>query len=250
MPAKRGVADDECTKLEQGPIKTTVAGPESSRSGQVFFERVGVLHTRKFDRESSVEIAHDAALNLSERDQSSHCRERIAGDRSARQGQVDDPASQARPIRQGHRGTRIFRLEAFMTAILGRTQKVPVGEPGQLRGELLPLAGSGRDGHRKAIGVNADDRSFETAEMIDVGNDAFALSPGHRRDNRHSSRRHVDDLTGKLAPISQHISAKEIDAHTLKASPFVVLWQDVENLIQHGCVALLPSPGGDYAVRG
>ena len=79
-----------------------------------------------------------------------------------------------------------------------------------------------RDGHRETIGQNADDRAFEPADMIDIGDHAFARLAAHRADDRHAAGRHVEHLTGKFAPVGQHVAAKQIDAHALKAALFFV----------------------------
>ena len=112
-----------------------------------------------------------------------------------------------------------------MAPIFRTAQEVPIGEPRQLRSQLFALARGRRDRHRKAIRMYADDRSFEPPEMVNIGNDAFTLCTGNWCHNRHAAGRHVDDLTGELTPIRQHISAKQIDTHTLEASPLIVLWQ-------------------------
>ena len=51
------------------------------RTGDVLFQKVRVLHARELDREAGVDMAHDAAGDLSERDQvptSGRCSQAIA----------------------------------------------------------------------------------------------------------------------------------------------------------------------------
>jgi len=52
--------------------------------------------------------------------------------------------------------------------------------------------------------------------MIDIGDDALARLTCDRSDQRHAARRHVGDLAGKLAPVGQHVTAEQIDAHALE----------------------------------
>jgi len=40
----------------------------------------------------------------------------------------------------------------------------------------------------------------EPAEARDIGDDALAERPRHRRDQPHAARRHADDAAGELAP--------------------------------------------------
>ena len=112
-----------------------------------------------------------------------------------------------------------------MTPIFRTAQEVPIGEPGQLGSQLFTFARRRRDRHRKAIRVYADDRSFEPPEMVNIGNDPLTLCAINWFHDRHAAGRHVDDLARELTPIRQHISAKQIDTHALKASPLIILWQ-------------------------
>ena len=59
--------------------------------------------------------------------------------------------------------------------------------------------------------------TFETAQMIDISDDAFAGLADDRRDQRHAARRHIHDLTGKFTPVGQHVAAQQVDADALKA---------------------------------
>ena len=93
-----------------------------------------------------------------------------------------------------------------------------VGEPGELGGELVALARRRRDRHGEAVLEQARDLAFEPAEMVDIGDDAFARLADDRRDQRHAAGRHVHDLAGKLAAVGQHIAAEQVDAHALKAA--------------------------------
>ena len=59
--------------------------------------------------------------------------------------------------------------------------------------------------------------AFQPAEMIDIGDDAFADVAADRRDQRHAAGRHIDDLAGKFAAVGQHVAAEQIDADALMA---------------------------------
>ena len=61
-----------------------------------------------------------------------------------------------------------------MATILRQVELVLVGEPGQLRGELVLLALRGDDRHGEAVFEGACDDAFDAADMIDIGNDLFA----------------------------------------------------------------------------
>jgi hypothetical protein len=61
----------------------------------------------------------------------------------------------------------------------------------------VALAGGRRDGHGEAILQRPRDLAFQTAEVIHIGDDAFADIAADRRDQRHAAGRHIDDLAGK-----------------------------------------------------
>ena len=72
--------------------------------------------------------------------------------------------------------------------------------------------------------------ALDAADMIDVGNDALADLAAHRRHQRGTAGRHVDDLARILIAVGQHEASKHVDFHTLKPPP---LW-----LRQLACGAL------------
>ena len=124
-----------------------------------------------------------------------------------------------------------------MAAIFRQAEDVAVGEPGQLRGELVALARRRGDRHREAVRQNADDRAFEPADMIDIGDDALARLAAHRADDRHAAGRHVEHLAGEFAPVGQHVAAEQIHAHALEAALLLVRGKNVEYFLQHGHAA-------------
>jgi hypothetical protein len=96
-----------------------------------------------------------------------------------------------------------------------------VGEPGELRRELVAFARRRRNAHGEAVLKDARDVAFEAAKMIDVGNDALAGSAGDWCDQRHATRRHIDKLAGEFTPVHQHVAPGEVDAHALLVAAFL-----------------------------
>src|SRR5579884_1079339 len=90
-----------------------------------------------------------------------------------------------------------------------------VGEPSELSGQLVAFADCRPDCHRKAIGEDARDVALESAQMVDIGDDALARRAAHRSDQCHAARRHIDDLARKLAAVRQHVAAEQVDLDAL-----------------------------------
>ena len=141
------------------------------------------------------------------------------------------------PSGSDHGGARIARHDAVVAAVLGQPEDLAVGEPGQLRGKLVALARGRGDRHRKTVRQDADNRAFEPADVIDIGDDALARDAAHRADDRHAAGRHVEHLTGEFAPVGQHVAAEQIHAHALEAALFLVQRENVEYFLQHGHAA-------------
>ena len=97
-------------------------------------------------------------------------------------GDVDDAAGDVDAVGQDQAGGRIARRHAAVTAIFRQAEDVAVGEPGELGGELVALARGRRDRHGEAVRELARDHAFQPADMIDIGDDAFARLAGNRRD--------------------------------------------------------------------
>jgi len=74
--------------------------------------------------------------------------------------------------------------------------------------------------HGKAIFDQTRDLTFKPAEMVDIGDDALARRAQDRRGEGHAAGRHVDDLTGKFAPVGQHIAAEQVDLDALMPAAF------------------------------
>ena len=107
-----------------------------------------------------------------------------------------------------------------MTAVFRQIENVPIGQPGQLCCEFVPLAGSCTHGHGKAIVDNAGDLTFNPADVVQIGDHAIADIADSGRQQGEATRRHIDDLAGKLAPIRQHVAAEQVNLHPLKAAAF------------------------------
>ena len=60
--------------------------------------------------------------------------------------------------------------------------------------------------------------ALKPAEMVHVGDDAFAGVADDRRDNGDAAGRHVDDLARKFAPVGQHVAPEQINLDALVAS--------------------------------
>ena len=133
-----------------------------------------MLQPGELDGETVFEVAHHAALHLAERDQRADRRPLVGRDAGARLRHVDDAATDVDAVRQDQARNGIARSDAAVAAVFRQTENVAVGEPGELRGELVALARRCRDRHRKAVLERARDMTFEPAQMVDVSDDAFA----------------------------------------------------------------------------
>jgi hypothetical protein len=106
-------------------------------------------------------VAHNAALGLSNRGNDAH-----GGRRS---GEIPIAAPDCDRSITGHVGAvwqhqsrdGVTRGETVMTTILGQIKDLPIGQPGQLRRELVPLAQRCGNGHRKSVFQDARDLSLE-----------------------------------------------------------------------------------------
>jgi hypothetical protein len=140
------------------------------------------------------------------------------GGPGARLRHVDDPAGEVEAVRQDQAADRIARNDAAVPAVFGQAEDMAIGEPGELRGELVALARCRRDRHGETVLKDARDVAFEPPKVIDVSDHALARLAGDWRNQRDAARRHVDDLTGKLAPVGKHVAAGEVHAYALKAA--------------------------------
>ncbi len=68
------------------------------------------------------------------------------------------------------------RHDAFVTAIFGQGKLVLVGEPGQLCGKLVFLLFRRRQENVEAFGGNFVGNSFDPPDVVDIGDDPFAVA--------------------------------------------------------------------------
>jgi len=137
-------------------------------AGDVVFEKVGMLQAGKLDGEAVFEVAHHAALHLAQGHQRPDRRPFPRGDAGAGLRHVDDAAGKIDAVRQDQAADRIARHDTAMTAVFRQAQNMPVGEPGELRRELVAFARGGRNGHREAVLKDAGNLTLEPPEMIDM----------------------------------------------------------------------------------
>src|SRR5437667_8230741 len=100
----------------------------------VLFQEIRVLESRELDGKTAFDVAHDASWRLSERDQSTDRRDRVARDRGARKRHIHDLARDRGTVRHGDGRARVAGHDALMFAIGRQAQDVPVGKPGELGG--------------------------------------------------------------------------------------------------------------------
>jgi hypothetical protein len=96
---------------------------------------------------------------------------------------------------------------------------ISIAAPDSDRSMIL-LAVGGDDRHCEPVLQTPRDDAFDAPDMIDIGNDLFAGLAYTVGAQRHVARRHVHYLAGMLRPVFKHETAVDLDAHTLKASPF------------------------------
>jgi len=188
-----------------------------SAAAHVLFEEIRMLEPRELDGEAVLEIANDAALHLAERHQRAHGRPLVGGDTGARLRYVDDAAADVEAVGHDEPADRIARGDTAVAAVFRQSENLPVGEPGELSGELVALARSRRNRHGEAVLKDPRDVPLKPAEGVHIGDNAFARLAADGSDHGHAARRHVDHLAGKLPAVCQHIAAKQVDFDTLEA---------------------------------
>jgi hypothetical protein len=91
----------------------------------------------------------------------------------------------------------------------GQVQLMPVRQPGELGREFVALAVGGVDAHGKALLENPQDLALEPADMVDIGDDAFADLAKIGSHQRRAAWRHIQNLAGKFLLIGEHIAPKQ-----------------------------------------
>ena len=74
-------------------------------------------------------------------------------------------------------------------------------------------------------------RALEPTQVVDIGHHPLMLPAADRRDQRHATGRHFDDLAGKLATVRQHVAAEQVHAHALIAPAFLGVRRRIEDLV-------------------
>src|SRR6185437_8108874 len=222
-PGAKAPAGAQNTRPDADKSSDAIKGKERLFAGNAVFDEIRVLQPREFDGEAVLDMTDDAALRLADHDHGADDGAQVGcdRDRGARLRQVDDAAGDVDAARQDQPRDRIARREAAMAAVFRQVEDLPVGEPGELRGKLVALAQCRRNAHGEAVLDEAGDLALEPAEMVDIGDDAFAGIANHRSDQGYAAGRHVDDLTRKFAPVGEHVAAEQVDLDPLMAPAFL-----------------------------
>src|SRR5690606_5157736 len=100
-------------------------------------ERLRALDDGELDGEAVLEVAHHLAAHGAERDLDADSRLDRVRDSRARKRQVDDAAGILAAVEKVEHAHRIARRDALVAAVFRQIQFVLVGEPGELRRELV-----------------------------------------------------------------------------------------------------------------
>lgn len=98
---------------------------------------------------------------------------------------------------------------ATLPPVLGQVEHVLVGQPGELRRHLVALAVGGGDVHHEATFDMGDDDTLDAADIVDIGDDAFADIARHWRNDHRVAGRHRQHLAGEFPAVGKHVAAKE-----------------------------------------
>src|ERR1700683_2247624 len=96
-------------------------------------------------------MAPHAPLQLTERDDRADWGPLIGLNTGAGLRHVDEAAGQVDPVGHNYLHRRFAWHNTAVPAVFRQTQNVAIGEPSQLRGELVALTGRRRDRHGKAV---------------------------------------------------------------------------------------------------
>ena len=171
----------------------------------------------EFEREAFLEVSHHAGLHLAEHDERSQRRAVFRRDGGAGPRHIDNPAGHLGAVLEREQRDRVARHDTVVAAVFRQVEDIAVGEPGQLRRELVALARGGSHGHGKTVVDDAGDPALDPADMVEIGDHAVADIADAGRQQGQSTRRHIDDLAGKFAPVRQHVAAQQMDLHPLEA---------------------------------
>src|ERR1700722_5431680 len=163
----------------------------------------------EFERDPAFEMANDLGGGFADHHRRADWRFGRDGERGARYRNVDEPGEKFLPGRQFQRCRREPRRNAFMPGILGQAERLPVGKPGQLIGELFALDHRQLHLDRETFLEMARDSSFNAADLIQISDDALAdAALGGSREGD-AARRNIDGLARIFASIFEHIAARQ-----------------------------------------
>jgi hypothetical protein len=175
----------------------------------VLAESLGREQPIEFDRDAAFEVTNDLGGGFADHNGRTDRRFGRDGERGARNRNVDEPGEKFLPVRQFQRCMREPRRNAFMPTILGHAERLPVGEPGELIGELFALDHRQLHLDRETLLEMARDRSFNAADLIQISDDALAdAALGGSREGD-AARRNVDGLARIFASIFEHVAARQ-----------------------------------------
>ncbi|MNL60213.1 hypothetical protein D3C87_1840090 [compost metagenome] len=83
-------------------------------------------------------------------------------------------------------------------------------------GHLVALARRGGNIHDETTIDLGQDRAFNAAHVIQIGDDALTDDARHGRDHHGVAGRHGQDLTGKFPPVRQHVATENRHVDALK----------------------------------
>src|SRR5882757_1665900 len=149
----------------------------------------------------------------------------FGGDRRARSRQVDDAARHLAAVLKREHRNRVAGHDTVVAAVFRQVEDIAVGEPGELGGKLVALAGGGADRHSKAVVDDPRDLALDPADMVEIGDYAVADIADAGRQQGKAPRRHIDDLAGKFAPVGQHVAAEQMHLHPLEAPTLLGGWK-------------------------
>ncbi len=189
-------------------------------TGECGVECFSPLEHREFNCAAINKMAHDLAAHRAKCNLCAKRRPHIGFNSSAGQGQIDNPAFILPAIIERQNRYRVTRRNTFMATVFRQIQFMTICKPGQLSSKFVFLAFRRENGHGKAVGQGAGKYTFHPADMIDVGNNLFTKSAGVVGYERAVAGRHVDNLARILRAILKHVTAVELDMHTLKIATF------------------------------
>ncbi len=112
-------------------------------------------------------VAHDARAQFSEHDFRPEHRPQRGRDRGARDGDVEQAAGERCVVAHMQDGEAVGRGDALVATLVRPFEFGPVGEPHQLRDELLALVLGGEDAKREAAVNGARNRAFEHPDLLE-----------------------------------------------------------------------------------